>query len=219
LTGPAYFSTRREQEEEMAEPGGIPAELVKRLREITGAGMMDCKKALVEAEGDIDKAAEILRARGLASAKKREGRHAKEGIDEAYVHGDGRIGVLVEINCETDFVARTDEFRTLAREVALQVAATDPSWVTRDEVPSDVIEGERKIYAEQARSTNKPEHVLAKIVEGKLESFYKQAVLMDQPYIRDDSMTIGDLVTQVVAKVGENVVVRRFVRFHRGAEA
>jgi elongation factor Ts len=202
----------------MTEPAAIPAELVKRLREITGAGMMDCKKALVEAQGDLDKAAEILRTRGLASARKREGRHAKEGLVDAYVHGEGRIGVLIEVSCETDFVARTDEFRRLARELAMQVAATDPSWVTRDEVPSDVIEGERKIYGEQARSTGKPEQVIAKIVEGKLESFYKQAVLMDQPYIRDDSKTIGDLVTEVAAKVGENVVVRRFARFHRGGE-
>jgi elongation factor Ts len=202
----------------MAESARIPAELVKRLRDITGAGMMDCKKALVEAQGDLDKAAEILRTRGLASARKREGRHAKEGLVDAYVHGDGRIGVLVEISCETDFVARTDEFRRLAREIAMQVAATDPSWVTRDEVPGDVTEGERKIYEEQARSTGKPEKVMGQIVEGKLEAFYKQAVLMDQPYIRDDTKTIGDLVTDVAAKVGEKVVVRRFARFHRGEE-
>jgi elongation factor Ts len=202
----------------MGEPANIPAELVKRLREITGAGMMDCKKALVEAQGDLDKAAEILRTRGLASVRKREARHAKEGLVDAYVHGEGRIGVLVEVSCETDFVARTDEFRRLAREVAMQVAATDPSWVTREEVPGDVIDGERKIYEEQARSTGKSDQVMAKIVDGKLESFYKQAVLMDQSYIRDDSKSIGDLVTEVAAKVGENVVVRRFVRFHRGED-
>ena len=200
----------------MSDPVPIRADLVKRLRDMTGAGMMDCKQALIEADGDLDKAQEILRARGKAGARKRESRTATEGIVDAYIHGDGRIGVLVEINSETDFVARTDDFRTLAREVAMQVAATDPSWVSRDEVPQDVIEGERKIYGEEARSSDKPDNVIERIVNGKLEAFFKDSVLLDQAYIRDDSKTIGDLVNEVAAKVGENVVVRRFVRFHRG---
>jgi elongation factor Ts len=200
----------------MSDPAPISADLVKRLRDMTGAGMMDCKQALIEAEGDLDKAQEILRARGKAGARKRESRTATEGIVDAYIHGDGRIGVLVEVNSETDFVARTDDFRTLAREVAMQVAATDPSWVSRDEVPQDVIEGERKIYEEEARTSGKPDNVIERIVNGKLEAFFKDSVLLDQAYIRDDSKTIGDLVGEVAAKVGENVVVRRFVRFHRG---
>jgi elongation factor Ts len=202
----------------MTEPQPVSAEMVKRLRDLTGAGMMDCKQALVEAEGDMDKAVEILRTRGKAGIEKRAGRSASEGLIEAYVHDRGRIGVLIEVNCETDFVARTDEFRQLAHELAMQVAATDPSWITRDEVPVDVVEGERKIYEEQARSGGKPDDVLAKIVEGKLKAFYREAVLMDQLYIRDEGKkrTVQELVGEVAAKVGENVVVRRFARFQRG---
>ncbi len=196
----------------------IPADLVKRLRDATGAGMMDCKRALVESGGDLEKATEVLRTRGLASAAKRAGRQANEGVVDAYIHGDGRIGVLVEVNCETDFVARTDEFRRLARELALQVAARDPRWVAREEVPEDVIAGERKIYEEQARATGKPDHVLAKIVEGKLEAYYKEFVLLDQPYIREESKTVGELVGEVSATFKENVVVRRFARFRLGEE-
>ncbi len=196
----------------------VPAEVVRQLRELTGVGMMDCKRALVEAGGDLAKAQEILRERGLASAKKRQGRTASEGIVESYLHGEGRIGVLVEVNSETDFVARTPEFRTLAREIAMQVAAREPRWVSRADVPDDVVAGERKIYKEQARSSGKPERVLDKIVEGKLEAFYGEFVLLDQPYIREDSRTVADLVSEVAAKVGENVVVRRFARFRLGEE-
>lgn len=203
----------------MSNPGSISAGDVKRLRDLTGAGMMDCKKALVEAGGDVSRAQEILREKGLAGAKKRSGRQAAEGVIDAYIHGEGRIGVLVEVNSETDFVGRTQEFRRLAREVAMQVAARDPRWVSRDDVPPDVVEGERKIYLEQARALGKPETVLQRIVEGKLETFYKEAVLLDQPYIREDSRTVGDLVNEVAAKVGENVVVRRFARFVLGEEA
>jgi elongation factor Ts len=203
----------------VTDPVTIPADVVRLLREETGAGMMDCKRALVEAGGDVERARELLRTRGLASVRKRVGRQASEGLVEAYIHGEGRIGVLVEVNSETDFVARTDEFRRLAREVAMQIAARDPRWISRDEVPSDVVAGERKIYEEQARSTGKPENVLQRIVDGKLEAFYKETVLLDQDYIRDDSKTIGDLVTEVAAKVGENVVVRRFARFRLGEEA
>jgi len=203
----------------MAEPGGIPAEVVKRLRDETGAGMMDCKRALVETGGDIEKARELLRTRGLASAQKRLGRQASEGVVDAYIHGDGRIGALVEVNCETDFVARTEEFRKLTREVAMQVAARDPSWITRDDVPTDVIAGERKIYEEQARASGKADQVIERIVDGKLQAFFKDTVLLEQAYIREDSKTMGDLLIEVAAKVGEKVVVRRFARFLLGGES
>jgi elongation factor Ts len=196
----------------------ISAEQVRELRELTGAGMMDCKRALIDAGGEVKKAQEILREKGLASAKRRQGRQASEGIVEAYIHGDGRIGVLVEVNTETDFVARTPEFRTLAREIAMQVAAREPRWVTRDEVPDEVIAGERKIYEEQARSAGKSESVLSKIVDGKLEAFFREFVLLDQPYIREDSRTVADLISDLATKVGENVVVRRFARFGLGGE-
>jgi elongation factor Ts len=202
----------------MSQPERIPPELVKRLRDETGAGMMDCKRALQEAGGDFERAREILRTRGLASAQKRQGRAAREGLVDAYIHLEGRIGVLVEVNCETDFVARTDEFKQLAREVAMQIAALRPRWISREEVPQDVVEGERKIYEEQARGTGKPDNVLARIVDGKLEAFYKESVLLDQTYIRDDKRTVGDLVDEVSAKVGEKVVVRRFARFQLGEE-
>jgi elongation factor Ts len=197
----------------------IPASQVKQLREITGAGMMECKKALQESGGDLDRAQEILRERGLAGVEKRKGRVAGDGVVESYIHGEGRIGVLVEINCETDFVARTEEFRELAREVALQVAAQSPRWVSRDEVPEDVVESERKVYAERARQLGKPENVLDKIVDGMLDSFYKETVLLDQPYIREGSKSVDDLVKEVASKVGENVVIRRFVRYQLGEEA
>jgi elongation factor Ts len=202
----------------VTDPVAISADLVKRLRDETGAGMMDCKRSLVEAAGDFEKAREILRTRGLASAQKRQGRAAREGLIEAYIHLEGRIGVLVEVNCETDFVARTEEFKRLAREAAMQIAALRPRWISRDEVPSEVIEGERKIYEEQARATGKPENVLSRIVDGKLEAFYREAVLLDQTYIRDDKRTMGDLVDEVSAKVGEKVAVRRFARFQLGEE-
>jgi elongation factor Ts len=197
----------------------IPASQVKQLREITGAGMMECKKALQESGGDLDRAQEILRERGLAGVEKRKGRVAGDGVVESYIHGEGRIGVLVEINCETDFVARTEEFRELAREVAMQVAAQSPRWVSRDEVPEDVVESERKVYAERARQLGKPENVLDKIVDGMLDSFYKETVLLDQPYIREGSKSVDDLVKEVASKVGENVVIRRFVRYQLGEEA
>jgi elongation factor Ts len=203
----------------MTEPERVPADVVKRLRDETGAGMMDCKRALVESGGDLENARGILRQRGLASAQKRQGRQATEGLVDAYIHNEGRIGALVEVNCETDFVARTEEFRRLARELAMQIAAADPRWISREEVPADSIEGERKIYEEQARSLGKPDHVIYRVVEGKLEAFFKDTVLLDQPYIREDSQTVGDLVREVASKVGENVVVRRFVRFRLGEEA
>ncbi len=203
----------------MSEPDRIPADVVKRLRDETGAGMMDCKKALVESGGDLDRARQILRERGKAGIPKRLGRQAREGLVHAYIHGEGTVGALIEINCETDFVARTPEFRELAREVAMQVAARDPRWVSRDEVPSEVVEGERKIYEEQARASGKPDHIISKIVEGKLETFYKETVLLDQEYIREDSKKVSDLIEEVAAKVQENVLVRRFARFKVGEEA
>jgi elongation factor Ts len=203
----------------MTEPERVPADVVKRLRDETGAGMMDCKRALVESGGDLENARAILRQRGLASAQKRQGRQATEGLVDAYIHNEGRIGALVEVNCETDFVARTEEFRRLARELAMQIAAADPRWISREEVPADSIEGERKIYEEHARSLGKPDHVIQRVVEGKLETFFKDTVLLDQPYIREDSQTVGDLVREVASKVGENVVVSRFVRFRLGEEA
>lgn len=203
----------------MTDPVRVPADVVKRLRDETGAGMMDCKRALVESGGDLERARDILRTKGLASAQKRQGRQASEGLVEAYVHPGGRVGVLVELNCETDFVARTEEFRRLAREIAMQVAARDPRWISREEVPNDAVEGERKIYREQARATRKPETVIERIVEGKLQSFFKDTVLLDQPYIREDSRSVDELVKEVAAKVGEKVVVRRFTRFELGKGA
>jgi elongation factor Ts len=196
----------------------ITAGRVKQLRDLTGAGMMDCKRALVEAGGDLDRAQEILRTKGLAGARKRSGRQANEGLVQAYIHGEGNLGVLVEVNSETDFVARTEEFRALVREIAMQVAASDPRWISRDEVPEDVLESERKIYAERARAEGKPEQVIDRIVDGQLQSFFKENVLLDQPYIREPKRSVADLVTEVAAKVGENVVVRRFARFKLGEE-
>jgi elongation factor Ts len=203
----------------MTDPVSIPADAVKRLREATGAGMMECKRALVESGGDVERARHLLRERGLAGAKNREGRRASEGAIDAYIHTEGRIGAMVEVNSETDFVARTEDFRRLAREIAMQIAARDPRWVTRDDVPPDVIEGERKIYEEQARATGKPDKVIERIVEGKLEAFFSETVLMDQQYIREDSKKVKDVVQEVAAKVGENVVVRRFARYRLGEEA
>ncbi|MDP8956067.1 MAG: translation elongation factor Ts [Actinomycetota bacterium] len=203
----------------MSDQPDIAADLVKALRDETGAGMMDCKRALVETGGDVEKARELLRTRGLASAQKRAGRAASEGLVEAYIHGEGRVGVLVEVNCETDFVARTEEFRRLAREVALQIAALNPRWISRDDVPPDVIDGERKIYEERARGMGRPEKVIPQIVNGMLEAFYKETVLLDQDYVREQDQTLADLVTEVAAKVGEKVVIRRYARFELGRES
>lgn len=194
----------------------ITSTMVKELRDRTGAGMMDCKRALEESEGDPERATELLRARGLSDAAKRSDRVAAEGVVEAYIHMRGSLGVLVELNCETDFVANTDDFRSLARDVAMQVAATAPRWIARDEVPGDAIEGERKVYEEQARQEEKPEDVIPRIVEGKLEAFYRDSVLLDQPWVRDDSVTIEEMISQASAKLGEKVEVGRFARFKVG---
>jgi len=194
----------------------ITADQVKQLREKTGAGMMECKAALTEANGDIEEAVTILRKRGLAQAAKRAGRATAQGLITSYIHLGGKIGVLVEVNCETDFVARTEDFQSLAKEVAMHIAAADPKWVRREEVPADAIEKEKAIYRAQMENTGKPAHVLDKIIEGKLGNFYSQFVLVDQPSIRDSNVTIGQLITQATAKTGENIQVKRFVRFRVG---
>jgi elongation factor Ts len=204
----------------MSDPQSVSAAVVKRLRDLTGAGMMDCKAALTESSGDIDRAQEILRTKGLAGVEKRRGRTASQGVVDAYIHGEGRIGVLVEVNTETDFVARTEEFRMLAHEIALQIAASDQTrWVSRDEVPQDVVDSERKIAEEKARQEGKPDQVIPRIVDGSIEAFYKMKVLLDQAYIREPSKTVQQLVEETAARVGENVIVRRFARFVLGEEA
>jgi len=197
----------------------ISAKDVAELRRRTGAGMMECKKALAENAGDFDKATEWLRARGIAKSEKRADRAAGEGLVEAYVHHNGKVAVLVEINCETDFVARTEDFRTLAREVAMHVAFANPIAVSTDQLPADVVERERRIYAEQVAREGKPEAVRAKIVDGKLKKFYGDSVLLEQPWVKDDKQTVGDLVKAVSGKLGEKLVVKRFVRLQLGEAA
>ncbi len=194
----------------------ISANAVKELREKTGAGMMDCKKALTEASGDNTKAEEILRKRGLAAAAKKAGRIASEGAVASYIHMGGKIGVLVEMNCETDFVARTEGFQTLVKDVAMQIAATAPQYVRRDEVPQAVVDKEMEIARAQARDQKKPDAVVERIATGKVEKFYKEFVLMDQPFVKDDKKSIQDVVTEAVAKMGENIQIRRFARFVLG---
>jgi len=194
----------------------IPAKLVKALRDATGAGMMECKAALQEAKGDIEEATLILRKRGLAQAAKKSGRATSEGLIGSYIHAGGKIGVLVELNCESDFVARTDDFQTLLREIALQVAAANPQYVGRDEVPADIIEREKSVYRAQMENSGKPPQVIEKIVEGKLGSFYEQVCLVDQPSIRDPKLTVKAMLQAAIAKLGENISVARFVRFKVG---
>ncbi|NWF99038.1 MAG: translation elongation factor Ts [Nitrospirae bacterium] len=193
----------------------ISAELVKNLREKTGAGMMECKKALTESNGDFEKAIDILRQKGLASAQKKSGRTASEGLIESYIHM-GKLGSMVEINCETDFVARTDDFRNLAKDIAMHIAAANPLYLSREDVPQEVLEREKEIY--RAQVTNKPPQVVEKIIEGKLEKFYTDFCLLDQIFIKDteQKQRIKDLVTEKIAKLGENIVIRRFVRFQLG---
>jgi elongation factor Ts len=193
----------------------ITATAVKELREKTGAGMMECKKALTETRGDFEKAIVFLRERGMAQVAKRAGRSANQGLIGSYVHG-GKLGVLVEVNCETDFVAKTDDFQTLIKELAMQVAASGPKYVNREEVPAGELEAERSIYLNEAKQSGKPEAVQQKIAEGKLESYYKQVCLMEQPYIREPKKSVKQFVTEVAAKLGENVVVKRFVRLQLG---
>lgn len=194
----------------------IPASLVKELREQTSAGLMDCKTALKESEGDIEKAIEYLRVKGLAKAQKKSDRETSEGTVLSYIHPGNRIGVLIEVSCETDFVARTDEFQGFVRDVAMQVAATAPLGVGRDEVPAEVVEKERGVFRTQALEEGKPEKILDKIVEGRIEKFYTENCLLDQPYIKDDSKTVQDLLNEIIAKLGENIKIARFARFQIG---
>jgi elongation factor Ts len=198
----------------------VTAVAVKALREKTGAGMMECKKALIEANGNEERANEILRERGLASAKKKEGRVAAEGVVGSYIHMGGKVGVLVEVNCETDFVARGEEFQQLVKDIAMHIAAAEPRYVSRDEVSSDVLDKEREIARAQAKNdpknANKPEQVLDKIVEGRLNKFYEEFVLLDQPFIKEPAQTVGEMVTEKVAKTGEKITIRRFARYKMG---
>jgi elongation factor Ts len=197
----------------------ISAQLVKTLRERTGAGFSDCRAALIEANGDLESAAAILREKGQAAAKKKASRAATEGAIGTYLHAGGKIATLVEVNCESDFVARTDEFQRLCHELAMHVAALDPRYVRREDVPAEVAERERASYLEQARSSGKPESVLERIVEGKLEKFFAESCLYEQHFIKDEQLTVRDLIQQTIAKVGENISVRRFARFKVGEQA
>jgi len=194
----------------------ISAKLVKDLREKTGAGMMDCKNALVEAKGDMDQAVVVLRKKGLASAQKKAARVAAEGMIGHYIHAGGKLGVLVEVNCETDFAARSEEFQVLVKDIAMHVAAQNPLFVKREDVPAEVLEKEKEIYKDQARASGKPANIIDKIAEGKLESYYEMACLYDQKFVKDPNITVKDLINNLVAKIGENIQVRRFARFKTG---
>jgi elongation factor Ts len=196
----------------------ITADMVKELRLKTGAGIIDCRNALREADGDLAKAVDILREKGLAAALKKMGREAKEGAIEAYIHHDAKLGVMVELNCETDFVARTPEFKALARELCLQIAAESPQFIQREDVPAEVLEKEKEIYKKQALQEGKEEKVIEKIAESRVENFFRTSCLMEMPYVRDPQKTVGDLMKELIVKVGENVRVRRFVRFKLGEE-
>lgn len=194
----------------------ITAEMVKELRERTGSGMMDCKKALVESNGDMEKAIEYLREKGLATAAKKTGRIAAEGIVDAYIHGGGRIGVLVEVNVETDFAAKNEEFRSFVKDIAMQIAASNPQYVRREEVPEEVIEKEKEILKVQAMNEGKPANIAEKMVAGRLEKFFKEVCLLEQPFIKDTDKTVQDILNETIAKIGENINIRRFVRYEMG---
>lgn len=194
----------------------IDAKVVKALREKTGAGMMDCKKALQDAGGNEEKAIDILREKGLSAAARRSGRAANQGIVDSYIHLGGKIGVLIEVNCETDFVARNDQFREFVRNLCLQVAATNPSYLKKEDVPENILEKERQIIKAQALNEGKPEKVIEKIVEGRLDKFYRENCLLEQPFVKDDEISIGELLTGMIAKIGENIIIRRFSRFEIG---
>lgn len=194
----------------------ISAQQVKELRETTGAGMMDCKKALVETNGDMEKAVDYLREKGLAAAAKKSGRIAAEGIVESYIHGGGRIGVLIEVNCETDFVAKTPEFHSFVRDLAMQVAASNPQYLSRNDVPAEILDHEREVLKAQALNEGKPVKIIDKMVEGRVEKFYKEMCLLEQAFIKDPDQSVTDIVNAQIAKIGENIVVRRFVRYQMG---
>ncbi len=194
----------------------ISIDLIKQLRERTAAGFSDCKKALEEAGGDLEKAIDILRKKGLAIVTKRAGKEAKEGVISAYIHSNKKIGVLVEINCETDFVARTSEFQEFAYNIAMHIAASSPLCVSREEMPQEILERERKLYEKQLREQGKPENVIPKILEGKLEKFYKENVLLEQPYVKNPEITVQDLLNELIAKTGEKIIIRKFTRYQIG---
>ncbi|AGI39384.1 elongation factor Ts [Thermoclostridium stercorarium subsp. thermolacticum DSM 2910] len=194
----------------------ITAEMVKELRERTGSGLMDCKKALIESNGDMEKAIEYLREKGLATAAKKAGRIAAEGIVDAYIHGGGRIGVLVEVNVETDFAAKNEEFRSFVKDIAMQIAASNPQYVRREEVPQEVIEREKEILMAQAINEGKPAQIAEKMVNGRLEKFFKEVCLLEQPFIKDTDKTVQDVLNEKIAKIGENINIRRFARFEMG---
>lgn len=194
----------------------ITTDMIKEVRQVTGAGILDCKKALEATEGDLEKAIAHLRRKGLAAAARKADRAAKEGLIEAYVHMDGRLAALVELNCETDFVARTEEFEKLAHDLAMQVAATNPQYLSPEDIPPEVLSAKRDEYRAWAKEEGKPEQVIKKIVEGKLEKFYQEVCLLKQPFIKDDDLTVEELITQAIAKIGENIVLQRFVRYKLG---
>jgi len=194
----------------------INAKQVKELREKTGVGMMDCRNALIESKGDMDEAIVILRKKGLASAQKKATRIAAEGMIGHYIHAGGKLGVLVEVNSETDFAARSADFQALVKDIAMHIAAQNPLYVRREDVPAEVIEKEKEIYKDQARSSGKPEHIIDKIAEGKLESYYEMACLYDQKFVKDPNITVKDLINSIVGKIGENIQIRRFARFKTG---
>ena len=192
--------------------------MVKQLREKSGAGMMDCKQALVECDADIDKAVDFLRKKGLATAQKRAGRAMTEGTIQSYIHMGGKLGVLVEVNCETDFVAKNEDFVQFARNIAMHIAATNPLGVRAEDVSEETVQRERDIYQAQALETGKPENVITKIVDGKMNKFFKENCLLNQPYVRDPDLTVEDVLNELIAKIGENITIRRFVRFQTGEE-
>lgn len=194
----------------------ITTSMIKDLREATAAGVLDCKKALEASGGDLEKAKVYLREKGLAAAAKKASRAAEEGLIEAYIHTGGRVGALIELNCETDFVARTEAFEGLAHDLALQVVAARPLYLAPEDIPPDVLEEEKNVYRVQARETGKPERIIERIVEGKLQKYYQEVCLMKQPFIKDDDLTVQDVLTEIIAKLGENIAVRRFVRFELG---
>lgn len=194
----------------------ISADMIKKLRDLTGAGVLDCRKALDAAQGDMDKAVEILREKGLAAAAKKASREASNGIIGSYVHMGAKMAAMIEVNCETDFVARTDQFQALARDLAMQVVAARPLYVRREDVPADVVAQEKEKYLGQLDDANKPQNVVERIIEGKLAKFYEETCLLEQPFIKDDGVTVRNLLTDMVARLGENIVVRRFARFELG---
>lgn len=194
----------------------ITAEMVKQLRERSGAGMMDCKKVLTETNGDMERAVELLREKGLAAAAKKAARIAAEGVVESYIHGGGRIGVLVEVNCETDFVAQNEDFKGLVKDICMQIAASKPEYIRREEVDAEVLEKEKEILRAQALNEGKPAHIVDKMVEGRIEKFYKEVCLLEQPFIKDPEKTVNQIITEKIALIGENINVRRFARFEKG---